>query len=181
MNPLRIFDRLAGWWLDWRMGWNVAHSPDVKAAGLSLKRASLEQGKFEAMLAAPESLVLPLVQEMSTMLAAAGAEAYIGIDFMPRPDKGIRPIRVTIQYADRYSPAEKAARLVGVVNSLREGLVGMAVAWRAEANSAEALTLWHMAEPSDKATAAEYAMKALTYSKCAEWLEAIIEGVAVEK
>ncbi|HLF28246.1 MAG TPA: hypothetical protein VJG32_18095 [Anaerolineae bacterium] len=49
-----------------------------------------------------------LADECARFLRAYKAENYVHFDMMPRPDHGMKPIRVTVQWANGMSPAEKA-------------------------------------------------------------------------
>ncbi|HMN30824.1 MAG TPA: hypothetical protein PKE45_21905 [Caldilineaceae bacterium] len=53
------------------------------------------------------------------MLNAANAENYLQFDMVPRLDRRLRPIRVTVQWANGMSPAQKVAMLERQLHALQ--------------------------------------------------------------
>ena len=104
---LEMIDKLAGWWLDWRIGHAIAQHPELHEFGL--KKAEFDENGFHVVASFPGVVVL--ADEAARMLNANGAENYVEFDMMPRLDRGMRPIRVTVQWADGMSPAQKAMML----------------------------------------------------------------------
>ena len=56
--------------------------------------------------------IAALVSEAGAFLDKYHAENYVQFDAMPRLDRGLKPIRVTIQWANGLSPAKKNSLLV---------------------------------------------------------------------
>ena len=52
-----------------------------------------------------------LADEAATMLEANNAKNYVQFDMMPRADRHLLPIRVTVQWADGKSPAQRVLEL----------------------------------------------------------------------
>lgn len=105
---LNFIDHLAGNWLNWRT------SQAVKRSGFNidepeLKELSVDKGCTEIVMA--HSAIAYLASEATAILNEANADNYVQFDMMPRPDHGMRPIRVTVQWAHGEAPASKAARL----------------------------------------------------------------------
>lgn len=107
-HPLELLDKLAGRWLDWRMEQMAARHPELHEFGLH--RAEVEpDGRFTVTGISVTAAIL--ADEMAAMLNRASADNYIEFDMAPRLDRGIRPVRVTVQWANGLSPAQKATRL----------------------------------------------------------------------
>lgn len=104
---MNIIDRLACWWINYRQDQELKNNSEL--SDLGIKRVDIEDGVFKVLLSHP-SLYL-LANEFASMLKEFGVENYISFDMMPRMDKGDRPVRVTLQYADGLSPAQKATKL----------------------------------------------------------------------
>ena len=125
---LQLIDRLAAAWLHWRTSQAAARV--TEESGITFKRAEVTPSGFDIQLNAPN--LLYLVEEASAMLHGYEAENYLEINMLPRfnQTKG-RPIRVTIQWMLKESPAEQNARLRAEVARLREELIIIANAPRA--------------------------------------------------
>lgn len=111
MKILRLADRLAGWWIDWRIDRHIKKRPelhDFEMISLDIKRGR-KQGNIELLVAT--SAISILADHAATMLAENNAKNYVQFDMMPRVDRGLRPIRVTVQWAGGLSPAKKVAQL----------------------------------------------------------------------
>jgi hypothetical protein len=104
---LKQIDRLAGWWLNWRRDWEIRHDPELRE--VMIKKLSVDEGQINAVLEHPA--VAFLAEESAELLRAVGAENYFEMDLMPRLDRGIKPIRVTIQWANKLSPVQKNIKL----------------------------------------------------------------------
>ena len=104
---LNLIDKLAGWWLDWRMSNKVKNAPELQEFGL--KKAEYDNNGFHLIASFP-GLVM-LADSAAEMLQANNAKNFVQFDMMPRLDRGKKPIRVTVQWASGMSPATKAAKL----------------------------------------------------------------------
>lgn len=100
-------DLLAAWWLNWRTDRAARNNPMVQAMGI--QKVQYDETGFHLIASFPA--VTALADEAAALLGANQAENYVQFDMMPRIDRGKRPIRVTVQWADGESPASKAARL----------------------------------------------------------------------
>jgi hypothetical protein len=102
-----LIDRLAGWWLNWRRDWEIRHNPELRE--VMVHRLDLDQGQLNAVMEHPA--VAYLAEEAIDLLKAVGAENYFEMDLMPRIDRGMQQIRVTIQWANKLSPVQKNIKL----------------------------------------------------------------------
>lgn len=102
-----MIDSLAGKWLDWRMGSAINADPELEE--MQFKRMEVTEGGYT--LVAMHPAIAVLAADAAQLLNDAKAENYVQFDMMPRLDRGIRPIRVTVAWANGLSPATKAARL----------------------------------------------------------------------
>ncbi len=103
----RLLDGLAGHWLDWRLGCLVREHTAIDS--VRYERTGVDRATFK-ITAAHESIAL-LASDAATLLQEHDAENFVQFDMMGRVDQTKRPIRVTVQWADRLSPIEKIALL----------------------------------------------------------------------
>ena len=104
---LDLIDRLAGWWLDWRIDRAVAANPELQKAGL--ERAEVDENGFHLVVSFPG--VYLLADEAAAMLEANNAKNYVQFDMLPRADRHLPPIRITVQCADGKSPGQRVLEL----------------------------------------------------------------------
>jgi hypothetical protein len=114
MDMIEILDRLACWWIDWRMDRDAKSNPAVREMGL--KKIGTFPGGWEVTFVSPA--VAMIADEMAAMLDKANAKNYISFDFIPRLDRGRQPVRVTVEWAHGESPATKAAAGLKHIDSL---------------------------------------------------------------
>jgi len=131
---LRVIDRLAGRWFDWRQDREIAKVPEIRDLGFH-KAEVTEDGAFLFQLVGGQreggpvsTAIAYMADEAAAMLQANKAENYVQFDMMPRLDREVRPIRVTVQYASGESPARKAARLLAENERLRSRVADLEVA-----------------------------------------------------
>ena len=113
-----LIDRLAGLWIDWRIGRAASNNPEI--GEFKLQRAEFDENGFHMIASFPG--VVMIADEAAAMLEANNAKNYVQFDMMPRLDRGKRPICVTVQWAWAESPAAKAARLERELEILTEAL-----------------------------------------------------------
>lgn len=111
-----FLDRLAGWWLDWRT--DRAARKDPLFAEFNLHKFNAD-GKSMELVIATETVAI-LADQAATMLKENDAENFIQLDMMPRLDRMLPPVRVTVQWANGMSPAQKCAKLEGEVKQWRD-------------------------------------------------------------
>lgn len=104
---LSLIDKAAGKWLDWRMDREIRKSGYDE--GFGLKKVEVKDGEFQGTFVTPAVAIM--AQEGAEMLEAANADNYVQFDMMPRLDRGLKPIRVTIQWAHGLAPAQKASKM----------------------------------------------------------------------
>jgi hypothetical protein len=103
---LSLLDRLAGWWLNWRMTRAIAGQPDL--ARFDLHHVEASAGKWEIEAFAP--FVPVLAEQCARLMTELGAQNYVEFELLPRLDRGLRPIVMTIRYSNGEMPSVKAAR-----------------------------------------------------------------------
>ena len=113
---LKLIDRVAGWWLDWRTDQVIKGDPEIQDLGFTCK-AERQSSMTELVLGTPFAAYM--ADQLATLLNEANAENYVQFDMIPRIDRKLRPVRVTVQWANGLSPSEKAARLETEVDKLR--------------------------------------------------------------
>jgi len=108
---LRIIDRLALGWIDWRRDREIKRSPMLckVADEFGLRELRSIPGGWEGTFITPAVVVI--AEEMAAMLNKASAENHVVFDFLPRIDRGVRPVRVTVQWAHGKNPAQVNAEL----------------------------------------------------------------------
>jgi hypothetical protein len=115
--PSRL-DRMAGKWLDWRLDRECRSSPQIQE--LRLLNAYIEPGRYNLMMSGPD--IVHLADQAASMLEQQNAKNYIQFDMTPRVDRGLKPVRVTVQWAMGEAPGSKAARLEVELKKTREEL-----------------------------------------------------------
>lgn len=118
MNLLSTIDRLAGRWLDWRMDRAARTKPEFGEFGLKRLDATMDGWEIVATYPA----VAIIADEMAGFLNAYKADNYVQFDMMPRLDRGLRPVRVTVSWARGEMPSKKAARLEGELKAAHDAL-----------------------------------------------------------
>ena len=116
--PGFFVDRLANLWLQARYEWRCRHVPEIREQieQFGMRSINAIPGGWEAVYMTPAAAMI--ANEMAKMLDKAKAKNYLQFDFMPRLDRGMKAVRVTIQWADGESPAAKTARLEGRLKQL---------------------------------------------------------------
>lgn len=104
---LNLLDRLAGWWLDWRTDRAIANNPELREAGF--KRAEFDESGFHLIASFPG--ISTLADQTASMLEANNALNYVQFDMLPRADRHLPPVRVTVQWATGKSPAQRVMEL----------------------------------------------------------------------
>jgi len=111
---LRLLDKLAGRWLDWRTDRAITSDPELQK--FKLHRVGINSNGIEIMAYAPGIAIF--ADQASELLNAAHAKNYVQFDMLPRLDRGLRPVRVTVQWAYGMSPVEKNAKLQDALRQL---------------------------------------------------------------
>lgn len=102
-----LIDNLASWWLRWRTTENFNRLPaDQRASFKSIE--SNERGT-QILLTAPAVVIL--ATEAAALLDSQNAKNYVEFDMMPSVARAMRPIRVTVAWANGEAPSAKAERL----------------------------------------------------------------------
>jgi len=112
---LKLIDKAAGKWLDYRMG--RMKQRYKKTSGIEFKKAEITPDGFTAEGISPAIAIL--ADEASKMLKRAGADNYVQFDMLARVDFAVKPIRVTVQWARGESPGQQNARLRRELDELR--------------------------------------------------------------
>jgi len=102
-----VLDWLAGRQIDWRLDCATGGDPELRQ--FNLKKIEHGRDGWEILAFAPAVAIL--AEQAAVLLEAKNAKNYVQFDMMPRLDRGLRPVRVTVQWANGESPAAKAARL----------------------------------------------------------------------
>lgn len=117
-----LLDKLACWWIDWRQDQNVKtmlkEEPEMAA---EIHRLSADKNGFEIVMKSQG--VFLLADQAAALLNSHNAQNYVEFDMMPRLDRGMRWIRVTVQWRDGESPAQKASRQEKEIEKLKEQLL----------------------------------------------------------
>lgn len=116
-----ILDRMALAWLDWRRNRVATSREEYREALGQLKiSAEIEDGRMKVIAQHP--LILDLADDASHLLDESGGENYVQFELI---GTCLRPVLVTVQWADGLSPGEKNERLQVEVKRLREALRGL--------------------------------------------------------
>ncbi len=119
MNALKLIDKLAAGWINWRMYRVASKDPDWKElTELHIKSIEVTDTNGINILGTAPAVAY-LADEAAELLTKNDAKNFIQFDMMPRIDRGLKPIRVTVQWASGLSPAEKCAGLERQINDYR--------------------------------------------------------------
>ena len=119
MINLAALDRLAGWWMDWRTDRVIRDMPEMDFEIKRFKAIKQEQ-EWSAEMVVDMQAIATFADTVGRVLDAYNAENYLQFEMLPRLDRGIRPILVTLQWARGESPSAKATRLEQELAELRE-------------------------------------------------------------
>lgn len=120
MNLLKILDGWVSKYTDWRM--NMLFKPSADAADqIMLRKAVFDANGFsfdlETKTYISEGIAI-LAQEAARMLDMSKADNYVQFDMLPKLSRELRRVRVTVQWANGKSPAQKAADLSAVLERI---------------------------------------------------------------
>ena len=113
---LMLLDRLAGWWLDFRQ------SQLIKDDESLAEFRALKQEPNETSIEVIAPGVAILAEQCADLLKAYDADNYLEFQLLPRVDRKLRPVLVTVRWAGGMTPSEKAAKLAKRVSSLEDAL-----------------------------------------------------------
>ena len=147
-----ILDRLAGWWLDWRTEKKIMADPSLRE---SLKEFHYHRNGAEMTFISPAIAVM--ADEASQMLERNHAENYVQFDMMPRVDRGLRPVRVTVQWADGKSPAERVQQMQAEFKRLEDEQQKLFITLRDMMEVAEKACELELAQPAAPIDAVNWA------------------------
>lgn len=111
---LTIIDRLAGKWLDWRTDMEVRQNKELQELGI--KEVSYKDG--ETGITISGQAVAILADHAAQFLDENNAKNYVQFDMMPRLDRNLKPVRVTVQWASGMSPSQMVFDVKGKLNDL---------------------------------------------------------------
>lgn len=101
---LRLIDKLAGAWFDWRAR-RVSGNPEL----VSLNNVELNEDGLTVTGLSPAIAVL--ADGAAAMLEHHNAKNFVEFDMYPRLDRGMQPVRVVVAWAKGEMPSAKCARL----------------------------------------------------------------------
>lgn len=139
IDPLSLVDRLAAWWLNWRTERAFKGTPYWEETKLARLEAEAN-GTMHAILESPAVVIM--AQEAAALLDATNAENFFTFDMWPRLDRGINPIRVTVEWVARNGPVkqlEQTKRALQLQERVNEQLRVQLAALTPTAAGAEAL------------------------------------------
>ena len=123
---LSALDEGAGRWLDWRMDRAVAANPELEQ--FKLRKAHWENGRWQTEGFSYSPAVVILAEGCAQMLTAANATNYIEFEMLPRLDRGLRPVAVTVRWLNGELPSTKAARLEAELAKINDALAQCGIA-----------------------------------------------------
>lgn len=114
-----FMDRIASKWLQWRTDSNIKQAiADGIMEDAQLKRFTATGKDVDILLMHPA--VAAIAEQSVSFLNAHNAANYVQFDMMPRIDRGVRPVRITVQWANGMSPSEKATKVAAELARLRD-------------------------------------------------------------
>lgn len=113
---LTLIDKLAAAWLDWRTGRMIDADPALQR--LELRRVEIDTNGWTMTGISPTIAIL--AEEASAMLNAAEAENYLQFDMLPRADRNMRAVRITVAWANGKSPAQLVIEMQAEIERMRQ-------------------------------------------------------------
>ena len=118
MRLASVLDGLAGRWLDWRMERAVAATPEL--ARFQPRKVEWQDGRWQFEGFSPA--VPLLAEECARILMQSNAPNYLEFEFLPRIDRGLRPVALTVRWLDGEMPSAKATRLAAELERITTAL-----------------------------------------------------------
>ena len=117
----QLIDKLAGEWLDKRRDAYIKKNyPEMVNGPIDIESLEIVGDKMEFV--ANMNTIGRIAEKAAQLLLAHGAKNYIEIDLVPRMDRQIPPVRLTVRWAKGLSPARKAMLLQERVKELEAEL-----------------------------------------------------------
>lgn len=119
---VNLLDKLATWWIDRRTGMLLKARPDFDE-NLEFRKMQFDQDGFcldmRTNAWVSESMAR-FAFDAAEVLKKNGAENYLQFDVLPRLDRHLRPVRLTVQWANGKSPAQRVKELEEELERLKK-------------------------------------------------------------
>lgn len=106
---LRIIDRLAISWMNWRRRREINRNPELK--DFKVEQITANEHGIDIAASVPKGSVAWIANELARLLVVHNAKNYVQMDMMPSMDVADKPVRITVAWAYGESPAANATRL----------------------------------------------------------------------
>jgi len=124
---LTLIDKLAGKWMDMRTRQAIKSTHKAKEAEeftkLEIKDIKFDDGYISIKGVSPAIAIM--ADHAAQMLQKWEAKNYVQFDMFPRPDRSLRPIRVTVQWANGKLPATRVIEMEQEVERLKHKIEEM--------------------------------------------------------
>lgn len=127
INPFYLIDKLAVWWIEYRTQAAVVRRMVEQGVNkdfaITYFKQNIETGNFE--MKANHPIVSAIASECSKLLTERSAKNFVVLDLYPRADlwdEGVRPVRLTIQWAYGLNPGEKAQILTNLLTTAEQDI-----------------------------------------------------------
>ena len=105
-----LLDTLAHAWINHRYEQSAKlHAPELAELGLRRVQPTEDGRGWEATFITPAAALI--ANAMADMLDEAQAENFVTFDFLPKLERQMRPVRVTVQWANGKNPGTLVAEL----------------------------------------------------------------------
>jgi hypothetical protein len=116
MNLFDLIDLAVNKWISWRT------DREIKRSGLwqelGIKSIDVDDEATNLVLSHP--VIAIVADEAAQLLHDCNAPNYVQFDMLPRVDRHLDPIRVTVQWAHGLSPSEEVKQLQEELDLLKE-------------------------------------------------------------
>ena len=113
---LRLIDRGAIAWMNWRRKREINRNPELKDFKVEKVLVYPNGMRLEAELNA----VPWMANELARLLISHDAKNYVQMDMIPSMDVADQPVRITVQWAYGEPPSERVARLERELKNLKQ-------------------------------------------------------------
>ena len=105
-----LLDTLAHAWINQRYEQSAKlHAPELTELGLRRVQPTEDGRGWQATFITPAAALI--ANDMAALLDEAHAENFVTFDFLPKLERQMRPVRVTVQWANGKNPGFLVAEL----------------------------------------------------------------------
>jgi hypothetical protein len=106
---LILLDNIAKFWLRCRTKWAIDHNPEFEQYKLDLEKVEITAQGIDIILNSPAIAII--AEQAAGLLERNNSKNYFQFDCFPHAGGNVKPVRITVQWVEGMSPAQKNAQL----------------------------------------------------------------------